>query len=172
MRLVLIVAFVVCLVLTAWSHTVLPERVATHFGADGIADGWSSRGTNTTVFAGLHIGIFVLFWFVPHLIRITPDRWVNLPNKAYWLSDEHRDEAINRMQRRTDMFGAMTFAFFGVTGYLTVAAHHNQPVRLDLNVFLATTGLYLVLTALWCIWLVMAFRTPEPPADTTPLQPS
>lgn len=171
MRFLLIVAFALCLALTAWAHSVLPDQVAIHFAANGEPDGWATKTTSSAIFASLYVGLFVLFWFTPHLIRQVPSGWLNLPHKAYWLSPEHRDEAARRMQQLTDAFGAMTFAFFAIVGYLTVQAHQMEPVRLDESIFLIALVAYLLATMVWLIWLWMAYRIPAGASDVAPVEP-
>jgi uncharacterized membrane protein len=61
---VLIVAPLVYL----WSvWDMLPERVATHWGANGEPNGWSDRSSLPWMIGGLGIGMYLLMLVIPHL---------------------------------------------------------------------------------------------------------
>jgi uncharacterized membrane protein len=66
----------------------LPERVATHFGAGGEPNGWMSRAGHVrfTLLFGLIVPAFVIAIFAT--MPRFGDRWMNIPNKDYWLAPE------------------------------------------------------------------------------------
>lgn len=78
--------------LLLWSHPQLPERVVSHFGANG-PDGWMAKNTFVAVFAGSVIGFEALFrWGLPALMRRTPSQLVNMPYKSYWMATPDRQQ--------------------------------------------------------------------------------
>lgn len=83
MRIALTLSFGANLVLGLISVAILPERMAIHFAWGGAADGWASRLDSTLLTFALKTLLFSTFWLVPALLRWTPAKWVNLPNRAY-----------------------------------------------------------------------------------------
>ncbi|MCM8812922.1 MAG: DUF1648 domain-containing protein [Candidatus Omnitrophica bacterium] len=78
----------------ALSSPVLPEHVATHFGADGQPNGWMSK-TRYPFFIflmGMGMAVFVLTIFFS--IRFIPPAMINLPHKDYWLNDLRRAQTM------------------------------------------------------------------------------
>lgn len=77
-----------------WVHVYpqLPGTMASHFTGNGTPNGWQSKQAfflmTTIIMAVTAIPTFL----VPRKIsKRSPDR-INLPNKAYWLAPEHREE--------------------------------------------------------------------------------
>jgi hypothetical protein len=72
----------------AWHYPQLPERVATHFNAAGVADGWSSRRSYLTLTIINLAVLSLLFPGLHLLVRILPPRWINLPRRDYWFAPQ------------------------------------------------------------------------------------
>ena len=160
MRTLFILAFAANLALAAVSMAVLPDRVAIHFGLGGRPDGWAPAWVNALVFAGMDVLLFVSLFFAPRWAFAFPDRWINLPNKAYWLAPDHRAEAQARMARAMEAFGSALFLFLGVACALVIRANLSDPVRLDERAFLTALGLFFGFTAVWLVRLFRAYRIP------------
>ncbi len=160
MRVALTLSFTAHLMLTLVSALLLPERVAIHFAWSGAADGWASRLDSILLTLGLDTLLFLTFWLSPALLRRTPVKWVNLPNRAYWLSPERREATIARFSQRLWAFGTALFLFLLAAGLLTLEANRSDPVRLDQPLFFVATGIFLVYTLFWTVALVRDFRLP------------
>ena len=63
----------------------LPPRVASHFNAAGVPDGWMLRNSYLWFMAGLALGLSVFFVGVFYSIRYFPQSTINLPYRDYWL---------------------------------------------------------------------------------------
>lgn len=62
----------------------LPERIASHVGASGQANGWMSKGGYRTFMLAFTVLVpAATVWLVGWLPRIAPTM-VNLPNRDYW----------------------------------------------------------------------------------------
>ncbi len=161
MRVALTLSFTANLTLALVSAIVLPERVAIHFAWGGTADGWASRLDSILLTLGLYTLLFLTFWLSPALLRRTPVKWVNLPNRAYWLSPERREVTIARFSQRLWAFGTALFLFLLAAGLLTLEANRSDPVRLDQPLFLVALALFLAYTLYWSLTLVRDFRLPK-----------
>ena len=78
----LYLCFVGYLVFSAWQ---LPERVASHFGAQGQPDGWMSRSNHLLLMAvfGFAFPLFLVGLFF--VLRFVPEG-LNVPDRDYWLA--------------------------------------------------------------------------------------
>ena len=167
MRVVFVISFLANLALTVVSVVVLPDRIATHFGAGGMADGWGSKGANALVMGALCSLMFGLFYLSPRLVLMVPPRWVNLPHKQYWLRPENKARAAALLATCMWRFGTAMNVFLFALGVLTIEANLSQPVQLDMRRFTPLLILFLVYTGWWCIGMFRVFRVPQehPEAD-------
>lgn len=82
--------FLAGLLMMAYYYPQMPPRMASHFAADGRANGWQSRE-----------GFFLLMLLVsassavvvaPRQIAAKANARINLPNRDFWLAPERRAE--------------------------------------------------------------------------------
>src|SRR5258708_21227799 len=62
----------------------LPERMATHFGADGHANGWMTKVKNLEFLCGLWLFVTLVVGGFATLIGRLPNRPINPPHKIDW----------------------------------------------------------------------------------------
>jgi uncharacterized membrane protein len=161
MRKVLILVFVANLVLTAVSLAILPERVAIHFGGGGIPDSWASREFNAAIFLVLEVPFFLMFYFAHLLTRGSASRFINIPNRNYWLQKENLPLFNRKFGSYMAEFGVALFVFFFCITGLTIQANLSDPVRLDEALFLVVFVVYMVYVVWWLVRLVRGLRVPE-----------
>ena len=77
-----------------WGHGQLPERVPIHFDFGGNPDRVSVKAELTIV--NLSVGILMLLCFGvgAMLIEKVPAKYINLPNRDYWLSPERKEKSL------------------------------------------------------------------------------
>lgn len=90
-------------------YSQLPPVVASHFDAHGAANGWQTKQAFYAVFGGVMVLAFVLVYAVPALIGKTPASLINLPNKNYWFSAQHRAASQAFMSAWFGWFGCVVF---------------------------------------------------------------
>ncbi len=143
----------------------LPERVASHFDAAGVADGWMSRITYLIVMAvfGLLFPLFVplLSWAV----RAAPASMINLPHRDYWLAREHRGATNAFLFRHALWLASLQMGLVIVIHRLTLNANRQDPPHLS-NLVWAVLGVFLASTVVWGWQFVHHFR--QPPAAAVP----
>jgi hypothetical protein len=72
-----------------WAASRLPEGdVAMHINTAGQVDRYASRAGAVSTFIGLGGFLFGLAVILTCLMRVTPARWLNVPNKDYWMAPE------------------------------------------------------------------------------------
>ena len=161
MRGVFILVFIANMVLSLISLVILPARVAIHFGAGGMANGWAPNCINTLFFIGTNTFLFLCVYFTPRLVFMFPAKWINLPNKEYWLWSDNKTRTMSKFSSFMWEFGIALFLFLFVVELLAIEANLSQPVRLNEKLFLSALTLFLLYTAYWCIRLFRAFRLPK-----------
>ncbi|MDD5677528.1 MAG: DUF1648 domain-containing protein [Kiritimatiellae bacterium] len=161
MRKLFILAFLANVALTLLSSAILPDRVATHFGSGGMADGWRSNYSNALFNTGGHVIFFCLLYFTPQLVIWFPGKWTNLPNKDYWLQPAMLPQTKAKISVLMWQLGVAIFAFMFVIGLLALHANMAKPVRLNEPVLFAALGILLAYSVWWTIAFFRAFRLPE-----------
>ena len=134
-----------------WHYPGLPEKMPTHFGSDGHADGFMTRAQYAQFELGLIAGMTLLFLGIGWLIKAVPADAINVPNRDYWLAPERRAETVRRLGSEMAGFGvALNLFFLGVQNE-TIQAALSGTNRLGplfsvyLVAFFAYTGVWLVL---------------------------
>ncbi len=164
--------YVALLALLARTAPELPDRVATHFGVEGAADGWMSRPGYLVFTAVFPLALVALFAGLASLIRVLPARFVNLPNRDYWLAPERRATTSAMLRARFAWLGCLFVAFFGGLHVLTVEANRLTPPRLPMGGLLLVVMAFLMGLMLWIVFLLMRFaETREGAAPPVPAGP-
>ena len=161
MRNIFIISFIANLILTMVVLMVGPETMAIHFGMGGEPNGWASAKTNALIMTGVDVLLFASFFFVPQLMRVTPKRWVNLPNKDYWLRDENRDQAMTMFCDQLYKLGVVMFAFMFVVGLLVLQTNLSDPVLLREDLFWPPFIFIMLYTVYWTVGIYRLFRVPK-----------
>lgn len=155
---VLWLAFAAYVCLTA---PQLPERVATHFGAGGEADGWMTRSGHVrfTLLLGAALPAFIVALFA--FIRRCGGRGLNIPHKEYWLAPERREETFAFIQRQGSWLAALLIGFFAAIHTSILAANAHTPAKLAGSHVAWIAGGFLAAIIVWsALFLGRFFRRP------------
>ena len=162
--LALILLFALSLAQSWIAYPDMPDRMASHFGAGGQADGFSSKDTFFTLFSFLDAMLVAMFLGLPLLVSKLPPSMVNLPNRDYWLAPERREEAQRRITGQMAWFGVATMLFMILVKQTVIAANAGAGESGDASLGgLFGWGLagYLVYTLVWIVGLYRTFRIPQ-----------
>ena len=140
-------------------RTVLPRKVASHFGAGGKADGWTSRENLILIHSGTLVFLALLFTSIAFAVPKLPDRWVNLPRKDYWLAPQRREATYGRFTASFLWFGSVTLTFFIAVMHLVFQANLNGRNQLGAW-FWAFLIAYLLYTLAWVVTFLLSFSRP------------
>src|SRR5699024_632470 len=128
----------------AWQVAVLPDRVPTHFGARGEADGWSSKA-GALAFSVL---LPVLVVFPMPLLSQLAVRWpasINAPNRDWWAATAPRLRRFERLVREDLwLFAALTFALFLASDVGIVVAADSTDGNLSQALLWGSLALFLL----------------------------
>ena len=144
------------------SYSLLPERMASHFGFDGAPNGWMPKDSFFLVMS-LMLGLTLFISFVvPRIIAALPDNQINLPHKAYWLAPERRTNTFQFVCAQMSWFGcAILFVLlFGTS--LAINANLSPDGRFDNNTMLKVMAAFLFLMIFWTVHFLRHFlRIPD-----------
>jgi hypothetical protein len=139
----------------------LPDPLATHFSADGRADGWMARGVyigfSLTALIGLPALIAYLLFKLP---RSLPN-WTNIPYREYWLAPERRDDSLGFLTSQGYRLGSLIVMFTIGLHYTILVANRHSPQVLPMSTFLSLVGAFLIVLCLWVMKIYRRFPNPD-----------
>ncbi len=135
-----------------WSE--LPETMASHFGAGGRPNDYMSKVPFFWLLAASAGGSVAIVFAAAGMLKRLPARWINIPNRDYWLAtDERREVAMNRIAAPMAWIGLLTAALLAVAVEFTIEANLEQSHFAN-DVFIVMMVGYLLLVAAITIWMV------------------
>lgn len=152
---VFLILCVLCVAHVAYYYPRLPERVASHFGASGQPDAWSTKeffvtfylvvtGISTLLFLGISVGMSKI-----------PVAWINLPNKNFWLSEERKQKTLDFMFHYFLWFASATLLLLIDIGHQSFLVHLRKADALPHPML--SLGLYIGFTMAWSVGLIVKF---------------
>jgi uncharacterized membrane protein len=131
LRTTLLFSSLVTMALQLFYASRLPERVAVHFDLAGRANGWMDRGHHC--FTGIAITAFVtlVFFVVPIVTGIIPEKYINTPKKDYWLKPENRKKFSALIGGQMHFAGIMVNLFLAVV--FTWIYQYNTGIVRDMS---------------------------------------
>ncbi len=143
----------------AFYHVRLPDRVASHFDASGEPDGFSSKTTHTVMMIGLQLGMLLMFLVLGLCCKYLPASLINIPNREYWLAPERRPSTTTTLNTALYSLAIATQLF--LMGINQLIIWHNLGFAgMASGWFWGWLGVYILGTAVMCIWLLLKFRMP------------
>ena len=152
----LLFAFLVaCGVAFVWFTSLrLPDPVASHFGREGLADGFMTHDFYVCFMLAFVIGLPVLMVLLTSLAIANPRARIKVPNRDYWLAPEQRAETVAFLRNGVLWYGVMLLLFLCYAHWIVVLANDANPARLSESWFI---GGLLVFAAAMLVWLVVLF---------------
>jgi uncharacterized membrane protein len=111
-------------------YPLLPERMASHFGPSGNANGWMMKSQFLSVYVVVMIPALILEFWVPRKIGRTAGNRLNLPNKDYWLTPERRAETLAYFEMFFAWYGCAFLALEVFAMGLGMRANFRDPPQL------------------------------------------
>jgi uncharacterized membrane protein len=109
---------------------LLPDRLASHFAASGIPNGWMTKSQFFITYAVMLLPALAVEFWLSHRIANKPDAKLRLPNKEYWLAPERRAETFAYFDSFFAWYGCV-FLFVVVFAMgLAMRANFDSPPQL------------------------------------------
>ncbi len=96
----------------------LPLRMASHFNAEGVADGWMDKTRFLITSVATMVAVPLSVILMTMLVKFLPDRFLNIPHRDFWLSAGRREKTYAAILD----FG---FASAGATLWLFAMLHRE-----------------------------------------------
>ncbi|MGC4046244.1 MAG: DUF1648 domain-containing protein [Armatimonas sp.] len=153
----LVLGALACVVHLWVNYPALPERMASHFGSDGHADGWMTKASIAQFQLGMTGFMAFLFLGLSKLLNILPADVINMPNREYWLSPARRAATIDMLGAEMARFGTILMVFLLGVQEATFRANINHTYKLGPLFFVCLFG-FLGFTVVWLIGFYRRFR--------------
>lgn len=141
-----------------WSTSAsLPEVVASHFAAGGAANGFMPRASFVAFMLALVVLVPALLHSLGWLSARIPVRFVNVPNRNYWLAPERRDATLAALGRFGGWLGYATLGLLCAIHWLVVRANSLQPPRLEQAPLIGLVAIYLVAMFVGAVAMLVRF---------------
>lgn len=138
----------------------LPPEVASHFDANGLADGTLPRNAYLVVVLALAtllpIVVAVTTGLVSHLSR----RPKLMRDADYWFAPPRREATQAFLRDHACRLGTLLSALIVGLHLLTVVANRSVPPQLPMPGFFALLASFVALVLAWIAALALRFRTP------------
>ncbi|HOB75674.1 MAG TPA: DUF1648 domain-containing protein [Phycisphaerae bacterium] len=137
-------------------YPLIPDRVASHFGVEGRADGWTTKRSFFASVGGCYGVTALVFLATGYAVKRSPVRWISLPNKEYWTAPEREQQTRAWLYRHILWFGCSMLALLMVFHFLTCRAN----LRADQSMGpwpWVVMGVYLTWAVGWTARLILRF---------------
>ena len=140
---------------------LLPERLASHFNASGMPNGWMSKTQFLWTYAIVLLSALLIEFWVSRTIAGKTDAQLNLPNKEYWLAPARRAETFAYFERFCAWYGCgFLFVVVFAMGLAMRANFHSPPV-LPTGPILADVVGFVVFNIVAIITILRRFSLPQ-----------
>ena len=142
-RLLYIFLILVCLLMMAYYYPQMPQRMASHFAADGRANGWQSRSAFFVLMLMVTSTSAIVGFLAPRQIAARSNARINLPHRDYWLAPERREQTMRYISAAMAWF-ACAILFVLISGtFLALRANLAPDHRFNSTAMLAVLGVFL-----------------------------
>jgi hypothetical protein len=138
----------------------LPPVVASHFIAGGAANGFMPRGTYLRFFTALLVGLPLFIVFVSSVTSVLPARFINLPNREYWLAPERQADTLSYLRNQGLRFAVILTVFLCFVHWLVVQANAHSPALFPESLFFIGMVAFLLGLVVWLGGFFVHFRRP------------
>jgi uncharacterized membrane protein len=138
----------------------LPDRVASHFGANGLANGYMSRDGYRTFIVAFALGVPL---FVVAVVGLLPRAFpgaINIRDRDYWFAPERRDNTLGYLFGWACSLGALLALFIAAIHAAVMVANAYEPPRLPTALFWIDLVAFGVGMIVWIAAIADHFRRP------------
>jgi uncharacterized membrane protein len=136
----------------------LPERVASHFGPDGSANGFMARHIYLALMLAIGVGAPVLMSLMAGAFVHSFARFINIPNRAHWLAPARREATVAYLATHAAWLAAGLAVFVLAVHLLVIRANRLNPPRLDTREMIALLVAFAGSLVVWMAVLSRRFR--------------
>ena len=140
---------------------LLPDRLASHFAASGMPNGWMTKQQFFITYAAVLVPAFLVEFWVSRGIANKPDAKLRLPNKEYWLAPERRAETFAYFDSFFAWYGcALLFVVVFAMG-LAMRANFDTPPQLPTGPIVTVIAAFVLFNVAAVIAMMRRFSAPQ-----------
>jgi hypothetical protein len=102
-----------------------------------------------------------MFVLVAIIVQKMDPKWINIPNRKHWFSDEHEEQTRLDLSAWSYWFGAAMNVFLIFVFHLVYLANLSDPVKMDNTAMFAGLLVFLVGSISSVIWLFIRYGDPK-----------
>ena len=133
------------------SSLSLPERVASHFVASGVANGFMPRTFYVRFMLFFALVLPSGLMLLTNLTLRASEARMNLPHREYWLAPERRDETIEYLRQQNVRISFILTVFLCYVHWLVERANELTPPHLSSLGIIGGLVVLLVFIVIWAI---------------------
>lgn len=153
--LLLLTLTALCTAHALYYYPQLPDVVAMHFGATGRPDAWAPKEAFLKIYLLTLAFCSAVFLGVAFVLSRLPVSMINLPDKAYWLAPERKQETVDFLFHYFLWFASATVLLLCDVMHQAFQVHLGKAEVLPHPV--TSLVCYLCFTALWVAGLIVRF---------------
>jgi uncharacterized membrane protein len=140
--------------------TLLPDRLASHFNASGMPNGWMTKTQFLVIYGVALLPALAIEFWVSHRIANKPDASLNLPNKEYWLAPERRAGTFAYFETFFAWYGCIFLLVVVFAMGLAMRANFDAPPRLPTGPIFSDIAGFVLFNVAAVIAMFRRFSTP------------
>jgi uncharacterized membrane protein len=156
--------FTIALVAVAqciYGFPLLPHRMASHFAASGMPNGWMTKSQFIIVYAiALLPALMVEFWVARTIAKMDGAR-LNLPNREHWLAPERRATTFAYFEDFFAWYGCVFLLLIVFVMGLAMRANLNSPPHLPIGPVLFALLAFTAFNIAAVVAMLRRFSTPK-----------
>jgi hypothetical protein len=156
-----VLTLALCMVELFWAYCQLPERVHAHlpswlhFGAEG------PRWIFIAISGAILVLIAVAALTSVRVLKQQPEKFVQIPNRDYWMSPLRKDQTLDSIASRIYLLGAVKFTADAIFIYVAVRSNLVGTSELDPNLLFFLAGGFLMAKIALAAQLFWRFQFPK-----------
>lgn len=161
-RFIFFTIIAIALAQAVYNFPLLPDRLASHFNASGLPNGWMSKQAFFIAYAVMILVAAIPEFYVPYSIANTSNARINLPNKDFWLAPAQRAGTMEYFEKSFAWFGCALLLVEVCAMGLAIQANFSSPPRLPATPILSLVAAFFVYTIVWIVLLTRRFSNVPP----------
>lgn len=159
-------ALFLAIILAAFSQCVhdfplLPDRLASHFGASGMPNGWMTKTQFFITYSLVLLPALVIEFWLHRKISKTPEARLNLLNKEYWLAPERRAGTFAYFEIFFAWYGCAFLFVVAVVMGMAMRANFDTPPQLPTGPIVSILSGFAAFNVVAVVVLLRRFSAPR-----------
>jgi uncharacterized membrane protein len=140
---------------------LLPDRMASHFAASGVANGWMTKSQFLITYLVVILPAIALEFWMPSRITKKSGAGLNLPNKEYWLAPERRAETFAYFKGFFSWYGCAFLLLEVFAMGMALRANFADPARLPVFPIVSAIVVFVLFNIAGVIAMYRRFAKPQ-----------